>query len=55
MRDICCLIKKIIILLYIPHILMVMGPFLTYYDLKNKLDLGKKVNGRFIFSLSAYD
>ena len=54
--------KVFIILLYISYILMVMGYLLTQYDLKNKLEVGKKVNGRFIykylclidFSLSAY-
>ena len=54
--------KVFIILLHISHILMVMGSLLTQYDLKNKLEVGKKVNGRFIcnylclidFSLSAY-
>ena len=40
--------KVFIILLYISHILMVMGSLLTQYDLKNKLEVRKKVNGRFI-------
>ena len=54
--------KVFIILLYISHILMVRGSLLTQYDFKNKLEIGKKVNGRFIckylclinFSLNAY-
>ena len=42
--------KVFIILLYISHILMVRGSLLTQYDLKNKVEIGKKVNRRFIAS-----